>query len=129
MILQATSTYSGVTTVSTGNLQIRNVNALGSTAGKTVVAYGAILSVGGGLTGTINEALDLNDVGDGKGALQVVDSGTDVTFAGTINLATSAGIGGTSHFAISGNMIGLGGLIKYGTNRERSLAGVRRISI
>jgi fibronectin-binding autotransporter adhesin len=117
LILQATSTYSGVTTVSTGNLQIRNVNALGSTAGKTVVAYGAILSVGGGLTGTINEALDLNDVGDGKGALQVVDSGTDVTFAGTINLATSAGIGGTSHFAISGNMIGLGGLIKYGTNR------------
>jgi fibronectin-binding autotransporter adhesin len=117
LILQATSTYSGVTTVSTGNLQIRNVNALGSTAGKTVVGYGAVLSVGGGLTGTINEPIDLDDVGDGSGALQAVDSGTDVTFAGTINLAAVCGIGGTSHFTISGDMTGSGSLIKYSSNR------------
>ena len=41
LILQANNTYTGVTYVNTGNLQIRNVNALGSTAGKTVVASGA----------------------------------------------------------------------------------------
>ena len=63
MILPAASTYSGQTNVNAGNVQIRNVNALGSAAGKTVVAAGAVLSVGGGLTGTINEPIDLNGSG------------------------------------------------------------------
>jgi autotransporter-associated beta strand protein len=77
------------------------------------------LSVGGGLTGTINEPIDLNgDGGNSAGALQVVDSGTDVTFAGTINLASaSVTIGGTSHFAISGDIVGAGSLLKFGSNR------------
>ena len=42
--------------------------------GKTVVASGAVLSVGGGLTGTVNEPIDLNGIGDGGGALQAVDT-------------------------------------------------------
>ena len=117
LCLKGSNTYTGVTYVNAGNLQVRNVNALGSAAGKTVVAAGAVLSVGGGLTGTINEPIDLNGSGDGNGALQAVDSGTDVTFAGTINLVTNAAIGGTSHFAISGNVVGAGSLTKYGTNR------------
>ena len=55
--------------------------------------------------------------GDGNGALQAVDAGTNVTFAGPINLVSNAGIGGTSHLAISGNITGSGGLTKYGSNR------------
>ena len=115
--LSRANTYTGQTNVNAGKLQIRHVNALGTTAGKTVVASGAVLSVGGGLTGTINEPIDLNGSGDGNGALQSLDAGTDVTFAGPINLVSNAGIGGTSHIAISGNVTGAGGLSKYGSNR------------
>ena len=117
LILQANNTYSGQTNVNAGNLQVRHVNALGTTAGKTVVAGGAVLSAGGGLTGTINEPIDLSGNGDGNGALQAVDAGTDVTFAGAVNLLSNASVGGTSHLAISGNITGSGGLTKYGTNR------------
>ena len=115
-ILSAANTYGGQTNVTAGNLQIRNLNALGTTAAKTVVAGGAVLSAGGGLTGTINEPLDLNGNGDGNGALQAVDSGTNVTFAGAINLVSTAGVGGTSPLAISGNVAGSGGLTKSGSN-------------
>jgi autotransporter-associated beta strand protein len=115
-ILSAANTYGGQTNVSAGNLQIRNLAALGTTAGKTVVASGAVLSVGGGLTGTINEPLNLNGTGDGNGALQAVDSGTNVTFAGAINLVSTSGIGGTAHIAVSSVVAGSSGLTKYGTN-------------
>ena len=78
-----------------------------------------VLSVGGGLTGTINEPIDLNGGGDGSRApCRWSIAGTDVTFAGTINLASaSVTIGGTSHFAISGNVVGASSLLKYGSNR------------
>ena len=117
LILQANNTYSGQTNINAGTLQVRDVNALGAVAGKTVVAGGAVLSAGGGLTGTINEPIDLNGNGDGNGALQAVDAGTDVTFAGPVNLLSNASVGGTSHLAISGNITGAGGLTKYGSNR------------
>ena len=127
LYLTGSNTYSGVTSINAGVVQLQNVNGLGSAAGKTVVAAGALLVVSGGLTGTINEPIDLSGSGDGNGALQVVDSGTDVTFAGTINLVTDTAIGGTSHFAVSGNVIGSGSLTKYGTNRV-DLTGIGTFS-
>ena len=115
-ILAGANTYGGQTSVNTGNLQIRNVNALGTTAAKTVVASGAVLSAGGGLTGTINEPIDLAGTGDGNGALQAVDAGTNVTFAGPVNLVSNAAVGGVSPLTISGNVSGNAGLTKLGTN-------------
>ena len=52
--------------------------------------------------------------------MQAIDPGTSVSFAGTIDLVTTSGIGGgvlAQDFNISGNISGNGGLIKYGTNR------------
>ena len=83
-----------------------------------MIAFGAVSSVGGGITGTINEPIDLNNNGGGYGCLQVVDAGTNVTFAGPINVASTSTIGGTSHFAITGNVTGSAvTLSKVGTNR------------
>ncbi len=49
-ILSANNTYTGVTTVSAGILQIKNDDALGTTAGNTIVNNTGILGLGGGVT-------------------------------------------------------------------------------
>ena len=117
VVFTGANTYTGQTNLTAGGLQVHNVSALGTTAGKTVVSSGAVLSAGGGLTGTINEPLDLNGIGDGDGALQAVDAGTNVTFAGPVSLVSSAGVGGTSPLRISGPISGAAELTKYGANR------------
>ena len=111
------NTYAGQTNLNAGTLQIRNVTALGTTAGKTVVTSGAILSACGGLTGTINEPLDLNGVGDGNGALQAVTPARTSRSPGRSALVSNAGIGGTSPLRISGPISGAAELTKYGANR------------
>ena len=121
LILTVTNAYTGQTNVNVGTLQIRNSGALGSTAGKTVVANGAILQLGGGMSGTVYEPIDLNGSPDGSnGALQVIDPGTSVTVAGPIKLVTTSGIGGGAwpqDFSITGLISGNGGFMKYGPNR------------
>ena len=87
------------------------------------MASGAVLSVGGGLSGTLNEPIDLAGTGDGNGALQAVDAGTNVTFAGPLNLVADAGIGGTAHIAVSSAIAGSGGLTKLGSNRVNLSGG------
>jgi autotransporter-associated beta strand protein len=49
-ILSGNNTYTGVTTVSTGILQIKNNDALGTTAGNTIVNSTGVLELGGGVT-------------------------------------------------------------------------------
>ena len=122
LILEANNTYTGQTNANVGALQIRHVNALGTTAGKTVVANGAILQ-----TRRRDEQersmsrSTLNGSPDGSnGALQVIDPGTSVTVAGAINLVTTSGIGGGDYpqdFSITGTVAGNGGLVKYGPNK------------
>ena len=72
------------------------------------------------MTGNIAENIDLNGSPDtSNGALQAVNSGTDVTYTGTINLVTGSSVGGgvgPVDFTISGQIVGSGGLIKYGPN-------------
>jgi fibronectin-binding autotransporter adhesin len=112
----ANNSYSGNTYVNQGELQFRNPHALGS--GRVVVSSGADLAAGGGGNfGTITNDMDLN--GDGPssaGALQVNDNTTSATFAGTIQLVTSASVGtfggSPSAFTISGPIIGPGALKK-----------------
>lgn len=104
--------YSGITYVNDGQLQLRHTNALGSAAGKTVVTAPGNVAAGGGLQGSILEPFDLSGDGDGNGALQAVDSGTAVSYAGHINLVGEAGVGGNVDFTISGNIGGTGPLTK-----------------
>ncbi|HVM51511.1 MAG TPA: HYR domain-containing protein [Candidatus Acidoferrum sp.] len=122
VLTNAMNTYTGNTYITQGELQIRNAHALGF--GKAVVSAGADLSVGGsGNYGTITNDFDLNG-GDGNGSagtLQVNDSGTSVTFGGTINLLADSSAGTVNNgnvvtFNIAGPIIGSGGFKKLGTN-------------
>jgi len=84
--LTGASSYSGVTTVSAGTLNIQNNLALGSTAGGTVVASGATLQLQGGITVT-GEALSVTTNGTAF-SLQSVSG--DNTWAGPITIAPGA---------------------------------------
>jgi autotransporter-associated beta strand protein len=118
LIIQAANVYDGVTYLNQGEIQIRTLNALGSTVGHTVVADGARLAAGGGLTGIVTENLELNGTGGGFGALQANDGGTTVNFAGNLTLASDSGVGsvGGIAFTISGPISGPGGFIKLNNN-------------
>ncbi|MCW1886273.1 autotransporter-associated beta strand repeat-containing protein [Luteolibacter flavescens] len=116
LIISGNNTYQGETFVNVGEVQIRNLNAFGTTGQGTTVADGARVAAGGALGGTVNERFTLNGLGGGNGALQANDSGTNVTFGGAITLATTSGIGGGVPFAISGVIGGPGGLTKLTTN-------------
>ncbi|MGI9158302.1 MAG: beta strand repeat-containing protein, partial [Saprospiraceae bacterium] len=86
--LSGANTYSGLTTVSAGVLNIRNATATGTTAGGVTVASGAALEIQGGIS-VGAEALTLN--GDGissGGALRNV-SGTN-TWGGVLTLGSNA---------------------------------------
>ena len=114
------NTYSGLTTIAGGEIQIRHPNALGTTAGKTVVLAGGDLAASGGWSGAITEPIDLTGDGEASnGALQANDPGTAVTFAGNLTLVGDASVGGNSaaqDFGISGNISGTGGLTKLANN-------------
>lgn len=116
LIVQSNNTYDGITFINEGELQIRTVDGLGSTVGKTVVSSPARLAIGSNLVATINETLELNGFGGGGGAFQDNDGGTVVNWAGPISLMSDSGIGGASAFTISAAISGNGGLFKLGTN-------------
>ena len=106
-LTNATNSYSGLTTVSGGILQITANNALGTTAAGTSVTAGAALRLAG-VNYSTAEALSINGTGVGGGGA-LVNSGTS-TFAGQVTAATNATInagGGTLNFT--------GGLVKNGT--------------
>jgi autotransporter-associated beta strand protein len=124
LVLSRNNSYDGITYVNNGQLQIRNLTALGNPTAKTIVALGGELATGGALVGTINERIELNGYGvaGSAGALQALDNST-VTFAGLITLASSSSIGGTRDFVVAGQVDGPGGLTKLGSNTI-TLAGI-----
>ena len=90
LILSASSTYQGLTTVSAGVLNIRNNSALGTTAAGTTVTTGAALEMQGGIT-VGAEALTLNGAGiTSGGALRNISG--DNTYGGVITLGSAARI-------------------------------------
>ncbi|MFN3989403.1 MAG: autotransporter-associated beta strand repeat-containing protein [Erythrobacter sp.] len=132
--LSGNNSYSGVTTISEGTLIAASSNALGSTAGNTVVSSGATLGVQGGIVAS--EALTLNGSGvGGSGALRSI-SGNNV-LGGVITLGSASRInadadqinlmaainsagfnltfGGQGNTIVAGNLnLGTGQLIKDG---------------
>ena len=125
LILAGNNTYAGSTTVSSGILNIRSTNALGSTVGTTTVTSGATLQIQGGIT-TAAEKLTLsggsgfagsNGIHIQTGALVNV-SGVN-NFTGLVTLATSAvtisSDSGTLNLTNTGTITGAGiGLILAG---------------
>ena len=113
LILTGANTYSGLTAVNVGVLNIQNNIALGTTAGSTTVASGAALQLQGGITVT-GEALSIAGNGIGNDGVLRSISGNN-TWAGTI----TAGSTSTNRIAcdsglltISGNIV-LTGTVAY----------------
>jgi fibronectin-binding autotransporter adhesin len=137
-ILDGTNTYTGVTNVSNGVLNIQSVAALGSTSAGTVVASGATLQVQ--VSGVASEAFSIAGAGAAgqTGALVNTLSGTNnfgapvslaanamiSSDAGTFTISNASGISGSGFSltlagAADGSVtgaigIGSGGLIKSG---------------
>ncbi|MFN0080128.1 MAG: beta strand repeat-containing protein [Prosthecobacter sp.] len=90
LTLTAANTYTGLTTISAGALNIRHADALGTTAAGTSITSGAALQLQGGIT-TAAEALTLNGTGvSSTGALRNISG--DNTFAGAITLGNATRI-------------------------------------
>jgi fibronectin-binding autotransporter adhesin len=129
------NTYSGLTTVSAGILNIQNSGALGTTAGGTTVSSGATLQLQSGVA-IGAEPLTLNGTGiGGFGALRNI-SGNN-SFAGTTTLGSASTIysdvgtltltggivtggftttfGGAGNISQSGVISGTGALVKNGS--------------
>ncbi|MBX7209039.1 MAG: autotransporter-associated beta strand repeat-containing protein [Verrucomicrobiaceae bacterium] len=86
------STYSGVTTVSAGTLLVTDPNALGGTGGGTVVAPGAILELGSGVSIGAEDLVLQSTGGSNYGTLRS-GSGSN-TWGG--NITFTGGFGGLS---------------------------------
>lgn len=91
--LSMSNSYTGVTTINGGRLEINDANALGATTGGTVVAAGASLVLNNGIT-LSGEPLTLNGNGTtgNNGALHSIDSANPVTVTGPITLGSNARI-------------------------------------
>jgi autotransporter-associated beta strand protein len=100
--LAGANTYAGTTTVAAGNLNVGHANALGTTAGNTIIQSGAMLSLYGLAGGsTLAEPLNLAGTGiAGAGAIRQ-GGGKSNTLSGTITLSGDTLIGSDGGAAIN----------------------------
>ena len=147
LVLSGANSYTGLTTISSGVLNIQNATGLGTTAGGTTVASGAALQLQGGIS-VGNEALTLNGGGiSSDGALRNI-SGNN-SYGGTITLGSASRIysdaailtlsggivnggftttfGGAGNILESGVISGTGAIVKN-DNGTLTLAGVNTYS-
>jgi len=87
-ILNAANTYAGVTTISGGQIEIQNNDALGTTAGETIIGSGTKLIISNGIT----TAENITNVGGGQGKITGGTGGG--TFTGLITLTNSIDLRG-----------------------------------
>ena len=134
LVLSGGNSYTGLTTISGGVLNIQNATALGTTTGGTTVSSGAVLQIQGNII-VGNEALTLNGSGvSGTGAFRNISgnnsfggsitlgSGSTISSdAGTLTLSGGITNGGfTTTFSGSGNIVengvisGIGSVVRTG---------------
>ena len=114
--LTGANSYTGLTTVGAGILNIQNATALGTTAGGTTVTGGATLQLQGGIT-VGAEALTLNGVGAAGqngalvnvagtnnygGALTLGSASTISSDTGTLNLTNVTAVAGGGALTLTG---------------------------
>jgi autotransporter-associated beta strand protein len=113
--LQGNNTYTGDTVVTLGTLDIRHNNALGTSAGRTIVSGGAavpaiaggVLRLGGsGLV--VAESLTLIGLGDsGSSAVTLLQNNNNNTLSGDVTLS---GTGSVKILGSSGRLTATGGV-------------------
>ena len=95
LALSGANSYSGVTNVNSGTLEIRNASALGTVAGNTIVAAGARVFAGASFAGlTTAEPFNIAGAGVSAGAIHVGGSAIGVGFTGAITLSGNTTIQG-----------------------------------
>jgi autotransporter-associated beta strand protein len=142
LILTAANTFTGLTSITGGVLNMRNASALGTTAGATFVSSGAALELQGGLT-IGAEALTLNGSGVSSGGALRSVSGTNsfggaitadsastitadagsLTLSSTLNSAFATTFGGAGNIIMAGSLSGVGNIIKSGNGALTLAAG------
>ena len=135
LVLSAANTYTGLTFINAGIIQVQNSAALGSVNAAAVVASGASVQVlGTGLT--VAKPIILNGTGvNGTGALENLIGGSN-TWSGAITLQTPSNIGadaGTTLTQTTGVISGPGDLTKVGVgtlvlNATNTYAGATNIT-
>ena len=123
LALSGNNTYTGVTTISSGNMTISHSNALGSTIGGTTVSANAVLELQGGIS-VGAEALTLTGTGIGDtGALRNM-SGNN-SYGGNITLAaTGVRIGSASGIlTLTGDLAGNNTTVRFSAGSGIVLSG------
>ena len=125
LTLTGVNTYTGLTTVATGILQVGNNSALGSVNTGTTVANGASLQLLNNIT-TVNEPLTIVGAGAGPlapGALTILGGGGVVaTYTGNI-IVDPTNIAGGATINANGGTLNLTGTITK-NNVNLTLAGI-----
>ncbi|MBB3594213.1 outer membrane autotransporter protein [Rhizobium sp. BK529] len=125
-IFSGANSYTGVTNVNAGVLNIRNSSALGSTVAGTNVASGAALQIEGGIT-VGAEALTLNGTGIANdGALRNI-SGVN-SYGGPITLGSAVRINSDAGVLTLGTIMGPGQNLTLGGAGNVSVTGVLGIT-
>ncbi len=143
LTLTASNTYTGLTTISSGVLNIQKATALGATNGGTTLTAGATLQLQGGITVT-DEDLALRGFGySAGGALQNVsgDNTWTKTITNVVNsrinadagtLTLSGGINGNANqgitFGGAGNIVVSGAITNSTAGLNKDGAGVVTLS-
>jgi fibronectin-binding autotransporter adhesin len=119
LVLVGANTYTGLTSVSAGILNIQNASALGTIAGGTVMASGSLLQLQGAIT-TLSEVMAISGTGiAGSGAIENIGSGSTgavntlaapITLYGDTTVSVDAG-----QLTLSGIISGAAGLTKIGS--------------
>jgi autotransporter-associated beta strand protein len=114
-VLNLTGNNSGLTgaiTVSSGILEARNANSLGTTAAGTMVTSGGTLKIfSSGAGFSLADAINIAGVGVGSGIGAINNTGGDNSLSGTVTLAANTRInadttGSSGSLTIGGNISG-----------------------
>jgi fibronectin-binding autotransporter adhesin len=113
LTLSGDNTYSGVTDVARGTLQLGNSMALGAAGGVVKVAAGAVLDLDGQTVG--NKATTISGTGIANGGVLINSSATAASLGGTLTLAGDSSIGGSGGLTLSSVIGGDFNLTKIGS--------------